>query len=656
MSFSKIFIHFQSLSISYLNKHILNIHNQPDNYLQEQCYVVSASQTHEGVPLVRSDRLEMGDVQSLICAENIAYEYQTEPLNLTNHKKTNIQHIGDTLLSDPLLLTSSNLDQIDRISSYRGDISRLELSEFSTPHFMSGFPIKDMNYLHNYPYKSQHSERTYTNVSGQSSALLTNNTSIPDTISETSDINKRHNETLFQKRPCLSFGIETILKSPAKRQRIGYMVDSDKSSSSKNGEVYNKHTYMKETSFLAEKSICETNINLQIELENYESECEINPNMKQHKKQSINTVSLVNYNNPRCTATGEPVKSNIEIASLDIDPETINLTVEPCDKNVTRKHISVFKAVYMEVKPIITKEIVGEVFEVYYGPRTVFLEAPIFSSKNFGKETYDKYEFKVESFMQLKDGSESVDITVIGVPLFWDFSVGGVSKVRHVLQRQYTKTSFYKDVRINAHFPSEGATGILEILPMFVLTVKNNFFYINYVKKIRQWGCSNEQSYNRELDVSDKIRNSRLNNVKNSNMKNNKVRSIKKHTISQILRGLEYKKQIILGAPSKNKKNMIEVVKKLVELHLHLKKMSRWRLSKSGLKEGVQEVYNFHKCFISGGEQFINLISINGLEKLLIRGYKRVYNNFKMLMSSIVDSYNMYLREETDKRLNYYGK
>ncbi|KAF7702659.1 hypothetical protein CDIK_0497 [Cucumispora dikerogammari] len=655
MSLSMTFIHFQILSIIHLSKHILNIDNQTDNHLQEQPYVVSASHTFDYNSCVRTDGFEMSDVQTSICAKNIAYEYQTEPLNLTTHKKTNIQHIGDPLLSSPSPLTSSNSDQIDSFSPYSRDFFRLETSGFPTTHFMSSFPIKDMVYLNNSPYKAQHIERTYTKVSAQGNALHTNNTSIPGTISGTNDINKRHNEPLFQKRPCLSFGIETILKGPAKRQRIGYIVDSDKSVASKNEEAYNKHTYMGETSSVAKKSTCESNTNLSAQLEKYELECEINPNIKQHKNQCINTDSLVNYNNPCCTTTVEPVKSNIEISSHDINPKTINFTVEPCKRNELMKHISVFKAVYMQVNSIITKESVGKLFEVYYGPRSVFLETPVSTSINFGKRTYDIYTFKVESFMKLEDGSESVDITVNDVPMFWDLCDSGGFKVCKLLQKKYIKNAFYKEVRINAHYHSKGPTRILEILPMFVLTAEKNFFSQNYVKKIKDWKCSNEQSYNRELDESDKIGKSDLNNVKKSNMENKKVTSRKRISISSIVAELENKKKIIMDTPSRNKKNMIDLVKKFEKLHLHLYTMRCWKLPNGRLKEGVQEVYSFHRDFISGGEQFIKLIGINNLERLLIGGYNRVYSNLKILLSSIVDSYNKYLLEESDERINYNG-
>ncbi|KAF7693579.1 hypothetical protein CDIK_2289 [Cucumispora dikerogammari] len=306
----------------------------------------------------------------------------------------------------------------------------------------------------------------------------------------------------------------------------------------------------------------------------------------------------------------------------------------------------------MPLNPTMSTEIVGLSFKVYYETRALTDKEKDFTTKDIQKQPYVIYQVKVESHDGLEDESVRTVVVIKSIPIFWQLHNSDLTC--DLINKSTLQHTFYNHKRIAFFSNSNESKKIIELLPLFVLTNNMQFFKNNYVRKIYSWLCFGvkQEGYRRTIRHSD---NELLAGIyENSISHRKKVDNEKAPNLRNVLSKLKNQDKYLENCQASSYSVFNEVVTKLKGLDIHLKEMKDWCLHGSGLREGVEKIYAFHKEFIRDGDKYLTLVRASESEEVFLFAYKRAYKNFKKFCKFIVDSYNTYLRRETDKHLEYY--
>ncbi|KAF7687834.1 hypothetical protein CDIK_2969 [Cucumispora dikerogammari] len=256
---------------------------------------------------------------------------------------------------------------------------------------------------------------------------------------------------------------------------------------------------------------------------------------------------------------------------------------------------------------------------------------------------------KISKLIKNHIGHFDITIQILNVPRFLDIMLTG-SKREYVVKNKkasYNPGSFYKLVKINIIGNIPENIRIIDILPSFRLTSSKRFFRENYTNIIKQKAC-----YLIPELISTSVIDVLFNSTQKDNAKNRKTKL--KSNIGQVLYTLTKHTDPLVLVRTKNYTELLESIKKLKQLYNHLEEMKDWKISWPSLKTGIKKIYVFQKDFVSNGKQIMKTTGENDFEDCLFGVYKKVYKYFEELSDTLVESYNMYLRVETEDLLTYY--
>ncbi|KAF7670572.1 hypothetical protein CDIK_4561, partial [Cucumispora dikerogammari] len=200
-------------------------------------------------------------------------------------------------------------------------------------------------------------------------------------------------------------------------------------------------------------------------------------------------------------------KKNIEKTGHIIDPSTIYPKLNSSEKNFHVRKTEVFTPLKMEETETDTGKNNGKIFRVHYGLRSESLEDLTVKTIKINDGRIYSFFLIVESVTQLQSGHTRVVLVIKNIPMFWVLYEDGVSKKSLILDKKTKLVSFYKDVKIQVDFTNRECINYFETLPIFALTNEKDFFAVKYVKKIREWKCSNEQTADQKFNETNKVEN-----------------------------------------------------------------------------------------------------------------------------------------------------
>ncbi|KAF7693606.1 hypothetical protein CDIK_2261 [Cucumispora dikerogammari] len=265
---------------------------------------------------------------------------------------------------------------------------------------------------------------------------------------------------------------------------------------------------------------------------------------------------------------------------------------------------------------------------------------------------YDSTPYiEIFHFFSNNDGHFDIGFYIYNIPRFFDIIVPECRsgfEIRENKNCPFRNGSFYRLVKIDVKGTLPQNTQLLDILPTFKLTSYGDFFNKNYVKRINGTFRKVKPMIDPFL-ISEKIYNSIQSNDEEY------YRSLNKPPfIAQILHFLPKNKHNIIQNKTKNHIEFFKIIKELEQLNKHLNDMKYWNLSTYDLKEGILKIYCFHKEFVNIAQQFVGVSGENHADKCLHIAYMDVYDKIIELSWSLVDSYNIYLRTDTEELISYY--
>ncbi|KAF7685733.1 hypothetical protein CDIK_3518 [Cucumispora dikerogammari] len=648
MSFLKTLFHFQAYLIYCLNVRALEAQSFSNSRLQFENNKFADNTQYENArrdsPLVFTrDNTHVSKHIKDQCTTN-----ENEPLDLSFSKEK--LYKNDSGLFNPVSLTCLESVPIDKNLQCGKKAFRCKAPECSYSGSFTRHSAVVQSHVDSDLHKAQHCEKRQSSGATQYRTSPKNNYNIPNIMECYNNIINQPNRTVCRKRGPSHLDIRGGL---SKKQKTENIVDTNISSTSKNICSDNKYVNTENTTLNIEKSMDETKLNVRTAFEKNEpgSVLSIDLYQNKHNKQCVSTNLPVDFKLLSCSTEECSGKKNIEKTRHIFDPSTIYSKLNSSEKNFHVRKTEVFTPLKMKETETDTGKINGKIFKVQYGLRSESLEDLTVKTIKINDGRIYSFFLLVESVTQLQSGHTRVVLVIKNIPMFWVLYGAGVSKVALILDKKTKLVSFYKDVKIQVDFTNRECINYFETLPIFALTNEKDFFAVKYVKRITDWKCSNEQTADQKFNETTKVENTQQFENKNFETEKKNIGSKYQRTIQSILGKLNENKKIIMFSTSRNKENMIKLVEKLDKLKSHLTEMKQFKLPLNDLNKGVQKIYNFLKEFNNGGEHFLNLLGINYLEKRLIRSYDRVYTNFKQLLSSIVHSYNMFLREESDELL-----
>ncbi|KAF7689894.1 hypothetical protein CDIK_2781 [Cucumispora dikerogammari] len=292
---------------------------------------------------------------------------------------------------------------------------------------------------------------------------------------------------------------------------------------------------------------------------------------------------------------------------------------------------------------------------VYYKPGLAKLQkyADFPTNTDLKRHPFFLPYLKITNISHKKDGRCSLDIAFMNIPVFFKLDFSGVDKNNFVLKKKQKRStcSFFMKIKINVTVSKNKTGKMIEILPTLVFYKGVHFFEKKYKKQIDWWVFLSKPKYKPQtaLDL-DSSKKTVLYNYKKKRFCENK----KKTSLRAFLNELSLQKNHIESDQSKNYNIMMKIIIRFEQLYKHLDDIKLKTLPFTGLKTGIKEIYDFHKEFLSCEISVISLTAANRFEQALILAFDKVYKNLKSLTYSIIASYNMYIREESEDELDYY--
>ncbi|KAF7686046.1 hypothetical protein CDIK_3205 [Cucumispora dikerogammari] len=328
--------------------------------------------------------------------------------------------------------------------------------------------------------------------------------------------------------------------------------------------------------------------------------------------------------------------------------ETIYVVSEAkcVEKNIEKKLIPLS----IKTDPTVSVENCDLFFEMVYGLGTDVSDC---SALGNGRGYINKRFFpKLKTFLDKQNSPTNehffMEINIINIPFFLDLDLPIAPEKCSFSKPVFTpkRGTFFKECSIIICIPKNKIIKIIKFMPSFLYTHDCDFFYKNYLRKIRQWSYSDTFVNIRQLYDKKTIQNAQSNEQEIDNIPRRIDVSKEKNYVQDILGILPDALKYITHNKLQNQKELIEIINKLKSFEIHLKEIKEVKHGNSFLKIGMKQIFSFYSEFLSDSCRLSCITCEKKEEVVLWKTYKTVLKNIRNLSYALVDIYNIYLCED----------
>ncbi|KAF7692251.1 hypothetical protein CDIK_2407 [Cucumispora dikerogammari] len=323
-------------------------------------------------------------------------------------------------------------------------------------------------------------------------------------------------------------------------------------------------------------------------------------------------------------------------------------TVEP--RNIDAYVDQKFKPISIEKDPLVARENYKKRFSVDYKINNSINLAYSPPNHSCKLKTFEIMcmESQKEDLNKTDDNYSSVTVFFYNIPVFLIIDFDAFSNDCRFNKRkvEYTKLSFFRDIRLTIHFLKNKKIKMIELMPVFIFTRESIFFFSHYTRFVKRWDYCDSKQYTSWLYNTNQKTTQQTATNNNDTIKNIiDLKNKSHHFIKFVLNNISKFEEYIRHNKSSNFDIIIDIIQELKQLEAHLQRMRKKTHSTNFIKLGMEEIFDFHKKFFNEKDNLPMIVGEDTVEDVLIMVYTKLYENFKVLLSSMLVAYNLYLYE-----------